>query len=141
MLYQLGTLTFEVQPFNTHEVNRESGYDFAAKDIVGAQKPREKVGEADQKVRFDCKLYPHRFGGLTELDALNGMCKTGDPQILVRGDGRNLGWFLIEKVQEKSGYLNARGVGREIQVTIELVESPTGASAGAMLSTLMGLLG
>ena len=128
MLYQLGALTFEVQPFNTHEVGRDSGYDFAAKDIVGAQKPREKVGEADEKIRFECKLYPHRFGGLDGLDALDAMRKSGEPQILVRGDGRNMGWFLVEQVREKSGYLNARGVGREIEVTIELVRSPEGLS-------------
>ena len=69
------------------------------------------------------------------------MRSKGDPQILVRGDGRNMGWFLIEQVHEKSGYLNARGVGREIEVTIELVKSPDGASPTAMLSTLMSLLG
>lgn len=141
MLYQLGALTFEVQPFNTHAVDRDSGYDFAAKDIVGAAKPREKVGEADEKLRFECKLYPHRFGGLDELDALDGMRKSGDPQILVRGDGRNMGWFLVEQVHEKAGFLNARGVGREIVVTIELVRSTGGASPESMLSTVMTLLG
>ncbi len=141
MLYQLGALTFAVAPFNTHAVDRDSGYDFAAKDVVGAQKPREKVGEADEKIRFECKLYPHVFGGQGELDTLDGMCKSGEPQILVRGDGRNMGWFLVEQVREKAGYLNARGVGREIEVTIELARSPRGASPEAMLSVVMNLLG
>jgi len=141
MLYQLGSLTLDVTPFNAHEVSRETGHDFAAKEIVGAMKPREPVGEADEKITFECRLFPHRFGGLSELSALDAMRASGQPQILVRGDGLNRGWFLIEKVTEKESFLNARGIGRQIEVSITLVRSPAAANAASILSTLMSLFG
>jgi phage protein U len=141
MLYQLGALTLDVTPFNTHAVERESGYDFAAKEIVGAMKPREPMGEADEKITFECRLFPHRFGGLSELSVLDSMRASGQPQILVRGDGLNRGWFVIERVREKESYLTAEGIGRQIEVTIELARSPKGANASSILSTLMSLFG
>ncbi|PPQ37064.1 hypothetical protein SAMN06265338_11517 [Rhodoblastus acidophilus] len=139
MLYQLGALTLDVTPFNTHEVERETGFDFAAKDVVGGMKPREPMGEADETVTLECRLFPHRFGGLSGLSVLDGMRASGQPQILVRGDGLNRGWFLIEKVKETNAFLTREGVGRQIDVSISLIRSPVGASAGSILSTLMSL--
>ena len=50
-LYQLGAIQFQVAPVNISEVSRETGSDFAAKDVMGAPRPREYVGEADERVR------------------------------------------------------------------------------------------
>lgn len=141
VLFQIGLLQIEVAPFNFDESELEMGFDFAAKDIVGAPKPREKVGQADTMLRFRGKLYPHRLGGLTELQIAERMSTSGDPQMVVRGDGAVLGWFFVEKLRERSGYFNSVGVGREIEVDVELVKSPNAASASSMLSTIFGLFG
>ena len=57
----------------------------------------------------------------------------------MRGDGAVLGWFVIEKVKEKSTYLDAAGVGRQIEFDISMQASGR-ASAQSMLRMLMGLL-
>lgn len=140
MLFQLGALQVTLTPFNAHEVSRETGADFAAKDILGAPKAREFVGEADEKVTLSGRLYPHRFGGLDELEILHAMRVSGEPQILVRGDGANLGWFVVESVSEKSTYLDGRGVGRKIEVEIKLARSDPAGPEGA-LAMLVSLFG
>lgn len=48
------------------------------------------------------------------------MRSSGTGQILVRGDGANLGWFVIEKVNEKSSYLTAQGIGRRLEFDMTL---------------------
>lgn len=141
MLFQLGSVQFDVAPVNVHEASREVGHDFAAKDVIGAPKPRESMGEADEKVSMSGRLFPHRLGGLGGLAALEAMARAGTPQILVRGDGMVYGWFLIESVKEKSTYLDGRGVGREIEFDISLVRSPNAASAGSIMSMLFSLFG
>lgn len=141
MLYQLGTVQFEVFPVNIHGVDREVGADFAAKDIVGAARPREFVGEADGPASLSGRLFPQKFGGLGGLAALEAMARSGQPQMLVRGDGEVFGWHVIEKVKSRSGFLDRRGVGRVIDFEVQLMKSPRAASAQAMLSTLMSLFG
>jgi phage protein U len=141
MLFQLGYVQFEVAPVNIHQISREVGADFAAKDIVGAQRPREFVGEMDEQITLSGKIFPAHFGGLGGLSALEAMARSGQPQMLLRGDGTVFGWYLIERLAETQNYLDARGVGKIVEFEIALVKSPDAASAGSMLSTLMSLFG
>ena len=139
VLFQIGLLQVEVAPFSINEWDYETGADFAAKEIVGAPKPREFVGEADTDLSFRGKVFPQRLGGLDELDLCEAMSTSGDPQMVVRGDGRVYGWFLVEKIQQKHATLDATGIGREIDVEIKMTKSPNAASAQSMLSTIFGL--
>ena len=140
-LWQIGLLQFQVAPMNVEGVEYETGADFAAKDIVGAAKPREFTGEADTELSFSGKLFPHRLGGLDELDLAESMSKSGDPQMVVRGDGRVFGWYFIEKLKQKHETLNTLGIGREISYDIKMIKSPNAASAQSMLATIFGLFG
>jgi len=138
-LYQLGAIQFQVTPINISEVSRETGSDFAAKDVMGAPRPREYVGEADERLTFAGTLFPQKFGGLSGIDALQSLARGGQPQMLMRGDGSVFGWHVIEKVTDKHSYLDVAGVGRMIEFEIELVKSPTAASVGSMMLTLTSL--
>jgi phage protein U len=94
-LYQLGAIQFQVAPVNISEVSRETGSDFAAKDVMGAPRPREFVGEADERLTFAGTLFPQMFGGLSGIDALQSIARAGQPQMLMRGDGSVFGWYVI----------------------------------------------
>lgn len=138
MLYMLGPVAFELLPINVHEASREYGHDHAAKDVIGAMKPLEAMGPSTSTVNLSGKLITHRFGA-GDWDALESMAGSGAPQMLLRGDGRALGWHVIEKVKEKHTYLDPRGVGRIVEFDIELKQAPNGPSAGALLASLMSL--
>ena len=139
-LYQLGAIQFQVAPVNISVLSRETGSDFAAKDVMGAPRPREYVGEADERLTFAGTLFPQKFGGLSGIDALQSIARAGQPQMLMRGDGSVFGWVVIEKVTDKHSYLDVAGVGRMFEFEIELVKSPNAASVSAMMSTLTSLL-
>ena len=138
MLYMLGGVVFELVPTNLDAATRERGQDWAAKAIVGAQKPREAMGVADAPVTLSGKLFPHRYG-MGDLETLADMAQGTAPQMLIRGDGTVLGWHCVERVKEKHAYLDAEGVGRVIDFDVTLTQSPTDAGAGAMMSLLQGL--
>ena len=139
MLYQLGALTIDTAPFEAHEVSRKASADFAAKDVMGALRPQEAMGEGDDVVEFTGTLFPLHFGGLNELGILDQMRAAQDPQILVRGDGVNLGWRVITDISEKHEYLDQSGVGKQIGYTISAKRCP-GPSAGGYIATLYRLL-
>jgi phage protein U len=139
MLYQLGSVSFDVTPVNLHDVSRDYGSDYAAHPVIGAQMPRESVGQADGHVRLTGKMFPSKFGW-GGFPALETMATGGTPQMLIRGDGAVLGWMCILHVTERHSYLDATGVGRIVEFDIEMVQSPTGASARSMLSLLGNLV-
>ena len=138
MLYQLGGVQFSVAPTNIDAVSRERGSDFAVKDIIGAQRPREFMGVGDSEVTLSGKLITHRFG-MGALETLAAMAQSGQPQMLARGDGYILGWHYFEKVKEKHSWIGPLGVGRIIEFDLELKQSPGGATASSMVSMLMSL--
>ena len=138
MLYQLGGVQFSVAPTNIDAVSRERGSDFAVKDIIGAQRPREFMGVGDSEVTLSGKLITHRFG-MGALETLAAMAQSGQPQMLARGDGYILGWHYVEKVKEKHSWIGPLGVGRIIEFDLELKQSPGGATASSMVSMLMSL--
>lgn len=140
-LYQLGAIQFQVMPVNLQEVERETGGDWAAKDVVGARRPQEYMGPADDTITLAGCVFPHKFGGASGITALHGMAEAGQPQMLVRGDGTVFGWYVLKRVSETNGYLDAVGVGRFIEFEVELLRAPLGPSVAGMMSMLTNLFG
>lgn len=139
MLYQLGALSIQVAPFNVHDVSETGDTEYAVKPVVGREPPLEFVGEGGNEMSLSGRLFPHEFGGLSELDVLQQMRSSGKPQYLMRGDGRPLGWFAILTVDAKSSFLDRKGVGRRVDVSISLRRAQT-PSAQSFFSLMAGLL-
>jgi len=139
MLYLLGALKIEVAPFNVHDVSESGATDFAAKAVVGAEPPLEYVGEGANEITLNGRLFPAALGGGSGLTILNAMRTSGRPQFLMRGDGRPLGWQAILSTDARSEYLDGRGVGQRIDVSIKLRRA-SAPSAGVFFSLMQGLL-
>jgi len=139
MLFQLGYVTFEVFPFNAHEADLSGTADYAAKDVLGTRRPREFTGEGDDERTIAGRLFPLKFGGQEGIGDLREMMSSGTPQIFVGGDGSNLGWWHITKVHQKDTFLDASGVGKQIDFDVTLVRAAGAPTAGAYLKSLLRL--
>lgn len=138
MLMILGPVQFEVWPFNATDYEHGHESAFAEKPVLGARPPLEWVGEGPETWTIKARIFPRRFGGLEDLKKLAAARASGRPQYLMRGDGAQMGWVVIEKVQERSTYLDAKGVGQVIEVDISLKRSAK-PSNGSFFSLLSGL--
>jgi phage protein U len=140
MLLLIGALALDIFPFNPTEMDRDSGGDYVEKPVPGRRPPLEFVGEAPETYKVHAKLFPAKLGGLSGLDTLNAMRKSGKAQSVMRGDGKNLGWMVVHRVSEKSGWLDAKGVGQEITVEITLkVDRAPSASSGLLFTASAGM--
>lgn len=139
MLFQLGTVAFEIAPFNPQETSRETEAGIVSKPVLGRRPPLEFVGDGPESISISAVLFPETLGGLEVLDRLDAMRAAGAPQYFMRGDGRPMGWFMIEKVSEKSTFLDHRGIGRQVSVEISLRRSDA-PQASDFFSSIMGLL-
>ena len=138
MLMVLGPIQFEVWPFNATEYEHGHETTFAEKPVLGTRPPLEWVGDGPEVWTLHARIFPRRFGGLDDLKKLAQARASGKPQYLMRGDGAQMGWVVIEKVDERSTYLDAKGVGQVIEVDIS-VKRASKPSNGSYFSLLSGL--
>lgn len=140
MLMQLGSVVFDVVQFNTHENTRSTAAGFAEKAVLGRRPPLEFVGEGPETMVIRGRIFPEKLGGLDGLGLLDAARRSGDAQFLMRGDGRPLGFFVVTNVSETSRYLNAKGVGKQINfdLTVKRSDDPT---AMGYFSSIFALLG
>jgi uncharacterized protein len=138
MLMSLGPIRFEVYPFNATEYDHGHEASFVEKPVLGARPPLEWVGEGAESWSIKARIFPHRFGGLGDLKKLYQARVAGRPLYLMRGDGSQMGWVVIERVSERASYLDAEGIGRVIDVDIA-VRRAGKPSKGSYFSLFSGL--
>jgi len=139
MLFGLGAVQIDVYPVSIKTTEYMFGSDYAEKPIVGAMQPLEWMGPKNGTVTLSCALFPQKFGGLSSLMILQGLAIAGIPQMLIRGDGMVLGFWVIDQVSDSHTYIDRAGVGRMVEVEINLIQSPMGPSIGGMIETLLQL--
>jgi phage protein U len=138
MLMSLGPIRFEVYPFNATEYDHGHESGFVEKPVLGARPPLEWVGEGPESWSIRAKIFPQKFGGLGDLKKLYQARAAGRPLYLMRGDGAQMGWVVIERVSERSSYLDAEGIGRVIDVDIS-VRRAAKPSNGSFFSLFSGM--
>jgi phage protein U len=124
LLYSWGMVQFEVEPLNLHEVDHTTMTSWAKKPIVGAANYREWTGEEDDELHLRGRIFPFRIGGLANLDAVEAARKKGVAALMMRGDGRYLGWYVIERMQRHDTYLAINGVGQQIEFEALFIRVP-----------------
>jgi len=139
LLICLGPIQFEIEPLNLTGYDHAHSSAFAEKPVLGAPMPLEWVGEGPESWSFTAKLFPHRFGGLDDLKRLQQARAAGQPIYLMRGDGEQMGWVVIESVSEQASFLDSHGIGKVIAVDIKVKRS-TKPSAGSYFSIFSGAL-
>lgn len=137
MLYQLGNTQFEVIPLNPVTIDHGGEASFAEKPVVGTRPPLEFTGEGPETFVIAAKLFPEKFGGLSSLDGMHQQRRSGKALPFMRGDGRALGYYVIESIDEKSTYLDQHGVGRIIEIDIALRRAQQGGGGGGF--SILGL--
>ena len=139
MLAQIGSVSFELLPLNIDGVSHEAAGDYAEKPVMGRRPPLEWVGEGPETYSLRGKLFPQKFGGLDEMEALHSMRRAGLAQPFMRGDGLALGWYVIDKLSEQSSYLDPQGIGRVIEFSASLKRSD-GVGGDSVYSIVAGLI-
>ena len=107
--------------------------EWARKEIAGAATYREWVGEGDETITLRGQLFPlfmkqhGRAGGFTgdqSLEWLENARRLGVAQLLMRGDGTKLGWYIIESISRGHTHIAADGIGQMITFDAKLQRVP-----------------
>jgi phage protein U len=129
-----GAITFEIWPLNIHEVDHNTSTDWARKEIIGAPIYREWVGENDEEIHYKGRMTPVFFArwgkntGMSAMEAMEQLRLAGHADVLMRGDGYKLGWFVIDRLVRQhtnlSGIQRYAGVGQIINFDVAFQRVP-----------------
>jgi phage protein U len=141
---QWGGVSFEVMPVNVHEYDHDVGSDIVQKPVLGGRQPNEFVGISDETYRFKGRVFPIALGGMSQLQYLEEASKSGVPNVLMRGDGAFLGWFILQSFNRGSRHIYRNGIGQMEEFELNFIRdeppSPTGffVSLAGLIGGLMG---
>ena len=150
MLLNLGSVVFEILPIGLDEINHGATASFASHPVLGDMPPLEFTGKGPEIWSIRGTLMPEfsanagvgdGSGGLSDIDALHAMRRSGQAQPLVRGDGVNMGYVVLTHVAERSSKLNAEGIGRIIEIDIDVTAATAPTSVSAVYSLTGALPG
>jgi uncharacterized protein len=139
MLLQIGALQFALAPLNAHEIDRQAKADYVDKKIISRPPVYEYMGDGEDTITVRGRLFPFKTGGLGAVELAYTIMESGAPQMVVRGDGKVYGWFVIVSINERAEYLAPDGVGQLIGVEVELKRADAPTAAGYFAS-LFGMV-
>jgi len=120
MLAALGMFVFETASAPFQEIARRRDWRHARTDRFGARAASQYVGPGEDQVTLSGTLVPALAGRWSSLEQLAAMAATGEAYPLADGEGRILGSFTIEGLEETHKYLTDRGRARMIDFSLSL---------------------
>ena len=146
-LMQWANIQWSTYPTNMDEWEHHTRSDWARKEIVGASIYREWVGEDDEIINIRGKLFPlyfygRGFGtGLDTIETFDNYRLAGHVDQLVCGDGRPLGWFVVERLSRHHKFLGAGAIGQQVDFEAVFARVPIPDPVAYVSELLFGISG
>lgn len=120
-MLSLGMFQFGIETLAYQEFVRLSEYRHAATERLGARPAFQFLGPGAETVSLPGVLIPELTGTTTTLNELREMAEPGDAYPMVASDGRVMGQFIIQKVDERQSIFLPGGVPRRVEFAIDLM--------------------
>ncbi len=116
----LGSFQFSINSAAYQDLTRSTEYRWTAQDVFGVLPRLQFTGAGADSVTLEGSIFPEYRGGLGQLDRMRALAGTGKPQRMIDGNGKILGRYVIERVQEKQTIFAALGVPKRQDFTLQL---------------------
>ena len=108
----------------------EGSASIVAKPVMGGRQRKENTGEGEEDITIEGPVLPFRIGGLSEIEILHEMRRSGARFPLMRGDGYRFGWYAINRLREGHRHLMRDGVGFVVTYSISMEQVQFDAGGG-----------
>lgn len=140
VMMTLGQFQFGVTTAAYQEFTRVTEYRWPSQDRILQDPALQFAGRGSDTVKLPGVIYPYFKGGLGQMDTLRGMADQGQPLQLLNGQGKVLGLWVIERVEEKQTVFAHAGTPRKQEFTLDLryfgSDSASKAKQGGGISVL-----
>ena len=141
MLACLGLFVFNLHTAPFSQRQRSTSWRHARSAPIGSRNSSQFIGPGEDVITLTGTIASDVSGNPLSLDALRLMGDTGEPYILVLGNGQIVGAFEIDNIDETSEYLHQNGTARLTGFSITLTRtSDDTIDALALITSPLSLL-
>lgn len=120
VMLQLGGFQFGINTAAFQSLQRNNEWRWPAQDRFGKPPVLQFIGEGAESITLPGVIYPEWRGGFGQLDAMRAQAGKGEPLLMVDGQGRMMGKWAIERIEEKQSVFADAGAPRKQEFTIQL---------------------
>lgn len=120
VMMQLGSYQFSLPTAAYQELTRSTEYRWPEQETFGVLPTSQFTGRGKDTITLQGVILPEFRGGYGQIDELRDLAATGLPQLLVSGEGRLMGRWCIEKIDEKQQVFAAKGRPRRQEFTMQI---------------------
>ena len=135
VMLQLGSFQFGLSTAAYQDLTRRAGWRWASQDRFGQEPALQSTGPESETMTLSGIVYAEFRGGTGQLDAMRSLASKQVPQRLIDGNGKLLGRWVIESVEEKQSIFAAKGYPRKQEFNLQLKKYPEPTIAGFPVST------
>lgn len=140
-MMKLGTFRFCIYTAAYQELNRTTNYKWGEQAVFGGWDNLQYLGPGEDAISLTGVVYPEFKGGTGQIDDLRALAATGQPQLLVSGTGRILGYWIINSITEGQTRFAAFGVPRRQEFTVNMRKYSDSPGRLGLLATVMNAIG
>ncbi len=130
----LGSYQFEINTAAYQALRRNTSYRWQQQNRLTRQPSQQYIGEGDDQITLNGRIYPQFAGGLGQLDRMRAEAAKATKLSLIDGMGKVYGQFVITKITEMQSNIMYGGKPRRIDFTVALTaygeDLVTGGSSG-----------
>ena len=127
-------------------IDRDSTYNWVAQNRLSREPAQQYIGEGEDLISIDGRLFPQHFGGFSTIHALRQSAQAGKPLSLIKfhpassrefvAAGELVGQFVIKRIRVTSSKIGANGVQHKLDFSIQLSRfGEDGAAGGTSVTT------
>ncbi|SDE45869.1 phage tail protein [Rhodospira trueperi] len=119
-LMTLGLFTFQTDSLPYATAARDSAWRWPSQDRAGAAPAHQYTGPGTDTLTLTGTLMPEITGGPVHLDTLRRMAAEGKAWLLIDGQGRRRGTWIVTSVRETRTHMFSDGTPRKVDFTLSL---------------------
>lgn len=138
VMMQLGGFQFGINTAAFQSLARSNEWRWPSQDRFGKPPVLQHVGQGAETITLPGVIYPEWRGGLGQLDAMRAQAGKGQPLTMVDGQGRMMGLWAIERIDEKQAIFADAGMPRKVEFTLQLRRFFESEATGGLLAAVAG---
>ena len=120
-MLSLGSFQFSVSSAAYAKLVLTASYPWVSVDRLENTPQHQAMGKESRSISLDGVVYPaYRGAGTRQIETLRSNAAKMEPQVLVAGDGRMLGKWVVKKIGETGSDFFSDGTPRKQEFSLEM---------------------
>lgn len=125
VIARLGSVEFSLRAGSFESLRRQTRFRIDRPDPIDGMGVPVHRGRFDDSITLSGVVFPGYVGSLSSVERLRELGETGEPALLVDGEGTLYGRWLVEAIEEEATLHTPTGKPRRISYSVTLAAVPS----------------